>query len=75
MASIYMMVRYYHRFKAAGGDVRWINQAKYPPKYKIILEMNRILAKAVWEITEEFMCDLYENSGNHWNQSEIAIIL
>jgi hypothetical protein len=42
------MVRYYHRFKAAGGDLRWINQGKYPPKYKVIVELNRILAKALW---------------------------
>lgn len=59
MGSLYIMVRYYHRFKAAGGDLRWINQGKYPPKYKVILELNRILAKALWEITEDFMVDLY----------------
>jgi hypothetical protein len=70
-----MMIRYYHKFKAAGGDPRWINQGKYPQKYKVILELNRILAKATWEITEHFMLDLYENSGHQWNQSEIAIIL
>lgn len=55
MSSTYMMNRFYHRLKAAGGDIRWISEAKYPPKYKPIFELNRILAKSVWEISEEAM--------------------
>jgi hypothetical protein len=75
MSCVYMMVRYYNHFKAAGGDLRWISEAKYPSKYRAILELNRILAKAVWEISEDFMIELCENSGFPWSKSEIAIIL
>lgn len=43
-----MMIKYFKKYKLAGGDLAWIKEGKYPHKFKHILELNRLLAKAVW---------------------------
>ncbi len=48
MSSVYMMIRYYKEFKRIGGDLSWITEAKFPSKYKKLLEINTVLAKSVW---------------------------
>jgi hypothetical protein len=48
MGSIYMVARYFRKFKKAGGDYKWINEGKYPPKYKALLGLSRSFARAIW---------------------------
>lgn len=43
-----MAMRYLKRFKSAGGDTKWMTHAKYPQKYRHLLPLNRILARAIW---------------------------
>lgn len=68
-----MLARYLRQFKAAGGDPTWLSHRKYPPKYRLLLPLNRALARAPWEISEEQVADLLLNSGCHWSRSELAL--
>ena len=50
LGSVYVMARMLKRFLKEGGEMQWILQGKYPPKYKLILGLNRYMARAPWEI-------------------------
>lgn len=46
----YMMARYHKLFKEAEGDSKWIDSGEFPQKYSLMLHLNHLMARAVWEI-------------------------
>lgn len=75
LGSVYVMARMLKRFLKEGGLTEWVNEAKFPPKYKLLLKVNRYLARAPWEIGSEMMEEILENTSYHWSKSELALCL
>lgn len=75
LGSVYVMARMLKRFLKEGGLMEWVLEGKFPHKYKLLLTLNRYLARAPWEITEEMMEEILENSNYHWSKTELAICI
>jgi hypothetical protein len=63
------MARMLKRFLKEGGLMEWFVEGKYPQKYKLLLTLNRYMARAPWEITAEMVEEILENGSYHWNKS------
>ena len=70
-----MMVRYFRHFQSAGGDNEWVASGKYPQKYKCLLRLNRLMAKALWLVDDEHFTEIIENSGYQWSKTELALYI
>ena len=55
LGSVYVMARMIKKFLKEGGSIKWITEAKYPVKYRHIFEINRLMARAPWDITPEMI--------------------
>lgn len=69
LGSVYVMARMLKRFLKEGGLMEWVLEGKFPHKYKLILNLNRYMARAPWEITPEMIEDLLENGTYHWSKN------
>ena len=56
----------------SGGETEWFTEEKFPPKFRVIGRLNRIMARAPWEIKAEIIEDILENEQVHWSSSELA---
>ncbi len=48
LGCTYLMTRYFRLFKQAGGNPSWITEGSFPPKYKVLIQLNKKMARAVW---------------------------
>lgn len=69
LGSVYVMARMIKRFLKEGGLMEWVEEGKYPQKYKSILTLNRYMARAPWEITPEMIEEILENGTYHWSKN------
>lgn len=51
MGSVYMMARYLKHYLKTGGSMEWFNKEHFPPKFRLLRTLNRLMARAPWEIT------------------------
>lgn len=69
LGCTYMMARYYILFQKAGGDLEWINNGEAPAKYKSIFSLNELMGRAVWQINESVVENLFANGEAGWTKS------
>jgi hypothetical protein len=69
LGSVYIMARMLKRFLKEGGLMEWVLEGKFPQKYKLILTLNRYMARAPWEVTPEMIEEILENSTYHWSKN------
>ena len=53
-----MMVRYLKLYLKFGGSMEWFTIQKYPPKLKMLGKLNRMMARAPWEVTSDLIEEL-----------------
>lgn len=55
--------------------MNWLEECKFPQKYKLILPLNRYMARAPWEITPEMIEEILENGSYHWSKNELTLCI
>ena len=75
MGCVYTMTRFYKRYKRVGGDLKWLTTGQAPSKYLLLNEVNRLMTKAVWEISESMLDNIINESGVHWNKTELYMCI
>lgn len=53
LGSIYIMARMLRNYLRSGGPTEWFLQDRLPQKFKTLQNLNRLMARAPWEITPD----------------------
>jgi hypothetical protein len=58
IGSVYMMNRFLKQFLKYGGQTKWFTTHSYPQKLGMLSRLNRLMARAPWEINPEIIEDI-----------------
>lgn len=68
----YMMQRYYKLFRQTNGDPAWIQLGTFPEKYRLLLHLNHLMARAIWELDQNTIASILKKGGPEWSETELA---